>query len=97
MKIAYHKDKQSGKILRHYKLCDKHTAEEIRERVECYNSVEGRADRVYVIEVKEGSFLEYLINRCEEKIKFPSEVIGEAIDCLEDALEAVRSLEVSYE
>lgn len=95
MKIAYYKDKQSGKITRHCRVDDNRTIEEINNIVAVYNLDECKTDRIYIIEVKEGSFLEYLINRYEEKIKFPKKVIGEAIDCLKDALLAVQILEVS--
>ena len=97
MKIAYYRDKQSGKIVRHCRVDDKRTMEEINNIVAVYNLDERKTDRVYIIEVKEGSFLEDLTNKCEEKIKFPKKVIEEAIDCLQNALLAVQILEVSHE
>ena len=97
MKIAYHKDKQSGKITRHYKLNDNLTMEEISKKVKEYNSPEGKTDCVYAVEVKDGSFLEYLIERCDKNIAYKKESVGYAIEAIEDALDAVRSLEVSYD
>ncbi len=83
MKYAYYRDRENN-ITNHHQLPEEWTEKEEEERVKQYNSGDSTA---FVIEVEEGSFAEYLINRLEEKPNYERDVLQEMIDHLEDVID----------
>ena len=84
MKYAYYRDRENN-ITNHHQLPEEWTEKEEEERVKQYNSTGDST--AFVIEVEEGSFAEYLINRLEEKRNYERDVLQEMIDHLEDVID----------
>ena len=84
MKYAYYRDRENN-ITNHHQLPEEWTEEEVTERIKQFNSTGGYT--AFVIEVEEGSFIEYLINTLEEKPNYERDILQEMIDHLEDVID----------
>lgn len=84
MKYAYYRDRENN-ITNHHEIPEEWTEEEVEEKVKQFNSTGNLTS--FVIEVEEGSFIEYLINRLEEKPNYERDVLQEMIDHLEDVID----------
>lgn len=84
MKYAYYRDREKN-ITNHHEIPEEWTGEEVEEKVKQFNSTGDLTS--FVVEVEEGSFIEYLINRLEEKPNYERDVLQEMIDHLEDVID----------
>lgn len=84
MKYAYYRDRENN-ITNYHQLPEEWTEKEIEEKVKQFNSTGGLT--AFVIEEGEGSFIEYLINRLEEKPNYERDVLQEMIDHLEKVID----------
>lgn len=84
MKYAYYRGRENN-ITNHHEIPEEWTEEEVEEKVKQFNSTGDLT--AFVIEVEEGSFIEYLINRLEEKHNYERDVLQEMIDHLEDVID----------
>lgn len=93
MVIVYYKDAE-GKIVHHHGPREGQTADELRELTKEYNQTKKESQRTaYVEEVPDDSLTAYLFRKAAERKKRDKEELDYAISSLEDALDAVRSLE----
>ena len=90
MKYAYYRDRENN-ITNHHEIPEEWTEEEVEEKVKQFNSTGDLTS--FVIEVEEGSFIEYLINRLEEKPNYERDVLQEMIDHLEDVIDFLEEKE----
>lgn len=93
MVIVYYKD-QEGKITYHHGPREGQTADVLRALTEEYNQTKKENQRTaYVEEVDDDSLAAYLFRKAAERKKRDKEELDYAISSIEDALQAVRSLE----
>ena len=100
MIIVYYRDKKTGAITRHHNGPLACTAEETVALAKEFNEKNKDKDDVpiaYVHEPDPGSLTEHLLNYLERKHKYTEETIRAALDALEEARDAINSLEVAKE
>lgn len=94
MKVVYYKHVQDGVIGNHQILPKEWTAAEIEEKCKRYNEKNGTIVQATVVDVEEGSFMAYLLERADQRRKFPKQAITEALQALDEAKAAIWGLEV---
>ena len=97
MKVVYYKHIRDNVIGNHQILPEEWSDAEIEEKRKRYNEKNGNIVQASVVDVEEGSFMAYLLERADQRRKFPKEAIQEALDALDEARAAIWSLEVEDE
>lgn len=95
MLLVYYRDKD-GAIVRHHPAPEGMTLEQLQENIRAYNFEEARKKdgrTVHFEEVEDGTLLAYMVHKAAERKKLDKEAVQDAISSIEDALDAVRSLE----
>jgi len=92
--IAYYRKKDTGEITHHHALSEDWPPEVVEERMNQYNSEADRRTTAYAIQVEDGSFEAYLLDRLEKKYRLAKEAIQEALDAIDDARSCINCLEV---
>lgn len=94
MVVVYFRRVNDGRIMNYQKMEDI-SRDEIEERVLWYNKSYDGKNTAHIVEIEKGSFLEYLINKCEKGIAYTKTSVEDAIDAIESALDAVQDLKVA--
>lgn len=91
--IVYYRDRE-GKIVLHHGNRGENTLDELAELAAGYNRDNDRTGRTAYIELAEdGSLLAYLFEKAKERMAANKDLLREAIDSIENALQCVHGLE----
>lgn len=94
MVVVYFRRVYDGCIINYQKL-ENISRGEIEERVRRYNKEYTDKNTAHIVEIEKGSFLEYLIDKCEKGITYTKSSVEDAITAIESALDAVQDLKVA--
>lgn len=94
MAVVYFRRVNDGSIA-NYQILENISRGEIEERVRRYNKEYSDKNTAHIADIEKGSFLEYLINKCEKGIVYTKTSVEDAIDAIESALDAVQDLKVA--
>ena len=92
MIIIYYRDKTTGEIDRAHLSKEGQTMADLAPLITKYNSDYPRSV-VAAVEVADDSLEAYLFNKTKERKKWDQEIVQDAIEALQDALDYVRSLD----
>ena len=93
MQLVYYRN-QEGKITSHHNVPKDWTPEYLKEQIEKYNSTNSPSHKAFLVEVKDGSFEQYLLDSLHRKYRLAADAIQAAKDALGEALDCIESLEV---
>lgn len=93
MQLVYYRN-QEGKITSHHNVPKDWTPEYLKEQIEKYNSTNSPSHKAFLVEVKDGSFEQYLLDSLHRKYRLAVDAIQAAKDALGEALDCIESLEV---
>lgn len=91
MRIVIFKEYCPEKIVSYSYIPDEFTDDWLSEKVREYNTKHTNA-MAYIEFVESGSVVEFLVKRLEEKNSYPKELLEDAINCIDDARNAVEAL-----
>lgn len=89
-RIAYYV--VDGKVTHHQELPKEWSDDEVALKILEFNSAHP-GQPAHLVSVEEGSFEEYLLERVKNERKRTAESIQEALDALDEARDAINSLE----
>lgn len=92
MIIIYYRDKTTGEIDQAHLPKEWQTMADLAPLITKYNSDDCRRV-VAAVEVADDSLEAYLFNQTKERKKWDKEIVQDAIEAIQDALDYVRSLE----
>lgn len=91
MYIIYYTDKE-GKITNHHKAAEDRTPEELGEIVREFNRTNKKGTTAHIVDAEDGGFVAYLFEKEQKRKQWDKQIVQDAIDSLEEALDFVRSL-----
>lgn len=91
MYIVYYTDKE-GKIVSHHKMANSMTPEELEEAVRLYNQNPKYEKTAHIFDAEDSGLTAYLFQKAEKRKQWDKQIVQDAIDSLEEALDFVRSL-----
>lgn len=94
MILAYYRDKATGKIVHHGKLTGFPRLADAQAEAEEYNRDTSCKRTAYVVEIKEDSLEEYLLNYANTQRNKIRETVQEALDAVNDINLLLQCLEV---
>lgn len=93
MTVIFYRD-STGAIVSHHPAPRQITGEELAVEVRKYNERGEHERTAYIVEVAEGSFEAYLLEKLDKKYRLAKETINEALSAIEAARDCICSLEV---
>ena len=93
MTLIVYRDSE-GTIVNHHPAPMQITGEDLAVAIEEYNERKQHGRTACIVEVAEGSFEAYLLERLDKKYRMAKEAIDEALDAIEEARNCINSLEV---
>ena len=93
MTLIVYRD-STGAIVNHNPAPRQITGEDLAVEIEKYNERKQYGRTACIVEVAEGSFEAYLLERLDKKYRLAKEAIDEALDAIEEARDCINSLEV---
>ncbi len=91
---VYFRRVNDGRIIGYQKL-ENISQGEIEERVRWYNKEYADKNTAHIAKIEKGSFLGYLIDKCEKGTAYTKTSVEDAITAIESALDAVQDLKVA--
>ena len=92
MKYAYYESVPDGKVKSLHKVNPEWSEEKIKERLREFNENYKETCNAVVIDVKEGSFIDFLIQKANERTKINKETLEELDNALSEASAIVNNL-----
>lgn len=92
MKYAYYQSVPDGKITSFNQIPPEWSEEKIQEALKEYNQKHKATCNAVVIDVEEGSFIDFLIHRANERTRINKETLEELDDALSEASAIVNNL-----
>lgn len=92
MKYVYYQSVPDGKITNFHQLTLDCTNHEIKQRLAEYNKEHCQTCNAVVIDVEEGSFMDFLIHKANERVQINKETLENLADALSEASAIVDSL-----
>lgn len=90
MIIIYYTDK--GKITHHQAAPKDLTLEELEDRAQDFNRERTDGKAAHITEAEDDGLMAYLFQKAAERKQWDKQIVQDAIDSLEEALDFVRSL-----
>lgn len=94
MKVVYYTNKKTGEITNFHKIPVDWDDETTIKRREKFNNDDSIKTTATIVDVVEGSFMEYLIYCCYQKLEAEREVRDDLIEHLRDALYIAEDIKV---
>lgn len=92
MKYAYYQSIPDGKITSFHKIDPEWSEEKIQEALKEYNEKHKATNNAVVIDVEEGSFIDFLIHKANERMQINKEILKDLDDALSEASAIVNNL-----
>ncbi len=92
MKYAYYQSVPDGKITSFNKINPEWSEEKIQEALKEYNKKHKATNNAVVIDVEEGSFIDFLIHKANERMQINKEILKDLDDALSEASAIVNNL-----
>lgn len=94
MKYAYYQSVPDGKITNFNKINPEWSEEKIQKALKVYNAKHKTTNNAVVIDVEEGSFIDFLIHKANERTRINKEILKDLDDALSEASAIVNNLSV---
>lgn len=92
MKYAYYQSVPDGKITTFHQINPEWSEEKTKEKRRVYNENHIGEIKAVVIDVEEGSFIDFLIHKANERIQINKETLKDLDDALSEASAIVNNL-----
>lgn len=92
MKYAYYQSVPDGKITTFHQVDPEWNEEKIQKALKEFNEKHKATNNAVVIDVKEGSFIDFLIHKANERMQINKETLKDLDDALSEASAIVNNL-----
>lgn len=92
MKYVYYQSVPDGKITKFHRLDSEWSDEEIVQRLSAYNRENHQNCKAVVVDIEEGSFVDFLISKATERVQINQEIWRDLKGYIDDAAEIIDSL-----
>lgn len=92
MKYAIYNRVPTGEITNYNKLPEEWDEETVRKNLKEFNAKHADTCNATIIEVEEGSFIDFLIKKVEDTQQYNKDLVREALDAVEYAESCINDL-----
>lgn len=92
MKIAIYHRVPTGEITNYTKLPEQWSEDVVQQKLKEFNASKADTCNATLIEVEDGSLIDFLIKEVEKKQEYKADLIREALDAVERAESCINAL-----
>lgn len=92
MKYAIYHNVPTGEIIRFHKLPEDWSEEKEQQALREFNSANKNTCNATILEVEEGSFIDYLIKKLDNIKQYNEDLVREVLDAIEYAESRINAL-----
>lgn len=92
MKYAIYHNVPTGEIIRFHKLPEDWSEEKEQQALREFNSANKDTCNATIVEVEDGSFIDYLIKKVDDTKQYNEDLVREALDAIERAESCINAL-----